>query len=68
MSAYLKTLCEDLYIKPVFMELDDCYQQGQAASDQAFPQEGNPYVKFTAQYQWWDAGWINSLEELTKAE
>lgn len=64
MTAYSRTMSENLYCKPAFTELDDCFQQGEAAGDQAYPRDRNPYESGTTQRQWWDAGWSNSLDEL----
>jgi len=64
MSVYLKTMCEDLYTKPVFTDLDDCCQQGQAAGDQCYKREHNPYPKGEAKHEWWDAGFIWADDQL----
>lgn len=66
-SAFLQTICESLYTKPCFMELSDCYEQGSAASSQAYGRDQNPYPVGTAQREWWDGGWLNDLDELTGA-
>lgn len=65
MSTYLATMLDDLYVKPVFTSLDDCYQQGKAASDQCYGRGQNPYPAGTAVREWWDGGWLNSMDELT---
>ena len=44
--------------------LEKAYQEGWAMSDQAYPRDANPYPKATALYEWWDAGWSRSLDEL----
>lgn len=44
--------------------LEDAYQQGYDAGDQAYPRDRNPYEKGTALREWWDAGWSRSLDEL----
>lgn len=64
MNAYLKTITEDLFTKPAFEELAECQLQGEAAGDQAYPRDENPYPVGTARREWWDAGWSNSLDEL----
>lgn len=65
MSAYLETINRNTFTKPVYVgNLDACKEQGEAAGDQAYPQNGNPYEKGTAEHQWWDAGWLNSRDEL----
>lgn len=57
---------EDLYLKPDFTgDLDACYQQGQAASSQAYPSDKNPYPEGSAERQWWDGGFHNETDELT---
>lgn len=64
-TAYFLTLRDNLFTKPVFSEPEDCQAQGEAAGDQAYPRDRNPYPKGSAAREWWDAGWLNSLEELT---
>ena len=64
-SAFLQTIYGDLYIKPVFTDLKDCCEQGQAASSQAYRRDQNPYPKGTAQREWWDGGHCNETDELT---
>ena len=64
-SAFLRTINDDLYTEPVFTALDDCYEQGQAASSQGFSRDQNPYPKGTAQREWWDGGHCNETDELT---
>lgn len=64
-SAFLRTINGDLYTKPVFTELEDCCEQGQAASSQGYRRDQNPYPKGTAQREWWDGGYCNETDELT---
>lgn len=64
-SAFLRTINGDLYTEPAFTALDDCYEQGQAASSQGFRRDQNPYPKGTAQREWWDGGHCNETDELT---
>jgi hypothetical protein len=64
MSAFRKTICEDLYIKAAFEEKEDCYEQGCAASGQMFQRSQNPYPVGTAQREWWDAGFCEEQDEL----
>lgn len=45
-------------------DLEKAYRDGWAQSDQAYPRESNPHAKGTALREWWDAGWLRSLEEL----
>ena len=63
-SAYLQTTTQNLYIDPVFTALNDCFQQGEAAGDQAYGRDQNPYPEGTAKHEWWDGGWSNSYDEL----
>ena len=44
--------------------LDDAFQKGNWAGDQCYKRNENPYLKGTSLYEWWDAGWSNSLDEL----
>lgn len=68
MSAFLKTICEDLYRKPVFMgDREACYQQGQAALQQCYHREENPYPIGTQEREWWDGGFCDEADELTGA-
>ena len=64
-SAFLRTINGDLYTKPVFTDLNDCYEQGQAASSQGFSRDQNPYPKGDARREWWDGGYCNETDELT---
>lgn len=64
-NAYLTTMTGQLYVKPAFTELEDCRAQGQAAGDQAYGRDENPYPVGTARREWWDAGWCESLDDLT---
>jgi len=45
-------------------DLEKAYKEGWSKSDQAYPRESNPYPVGTALHQWWDAGWLRSLDEL----
>jgi ribosome modulation factor len=63
-SAFLRTIVEGLAVVACFETLDECYQQGQAASSQAYGRDQNPYPKGTARREWWDGGWSNELDEL----
>lgn len=65
MSAFLRTINESLYLRPCFTDLDDCYQQGQAASSQGYRRDQNPYPTGTARREWWDGGHSNETDELT---
>lgn len=64
-GAFLETIFRDLYIKPEFTILDDCKEQGAAASSQFYKRDQNPYPIGTAQREWWDAGFTGEQEELT---
>lgn len=65
MSAYLRTILEGLFTKPIFEgDLEACNEQGEAAGDQAYGRDQNPYRKGTQSYEWWDAGWCESTDEL----
>lgn len=57
-------MTETLYIKPAFTTLEDCYEQGEAAGDQGYGRDQNPYPIGEARREWWDAGWSNSYDEL----
>ena len=61
---YLKIIIDNLYIMPVFEDLDDCMVQGEAAGEQAYGRDQNPYPQGTTRHEWWDAGWSKSLDEL----
>ena len=66
MSAYLDTITRNLFTSTCYAgNLDACKEQGEAASDQAYPRTANPYPVGTADREWWDAGWLNSIDELT---
>lgn len=65
MSAYLKTICNDLYRVAAFSIKEDCYEQGQASSSQGFPRNANPYPVCTDLREWWDGGYLNEADELT---
>ena len=65
MSAYLRTITENLYVKPAFDDLDDCYKQGRAAGAQAYRIEDNPYPPNTARHHWWRSGHQDDRDELT---
>ena len=65
MSAYLKTTLESLYVKDAFEYPEDCRLQGQAAGDQAYPIDQNPYPPNTARHEFWREGHLSSLDELT---
>jgi ribosome modulation factor len=67
MSAYLTTIMDDAYGQARFTTLEDCFQQGQAAADQCYKRDHNPYPAGTARREWWDAGWSHSMDELTGA-
>ena len=41
-----------------------CRIQGKAYGCQAKLRSDNPYPKWTAEHEWFDAGWIEELEEL----
>lgn len=65
MSAYLKTICDSSYIKPVNNgDFDACKEQGECASDQAYRRDQNPYPPGTGEFDSWDFGWCNSFMEL----
>lgn len=64
-SAFLRTINGDLYTKQAFTALDDCCEQGQAASSQGYRRDQNPYPKGTAEREWWDGGYFNETDELT---
>jgi ribosome modulation factor len=63
-SAFLRTIVEGLAVVACFETLEDCYQQGEAASSQAYAREQNPYPKGDARREWWDGGWCDELDEL----
>lgn len=63
-TAYFVTIRDNLFTKPVFTELQNCMDQGEAAGDQAFPRKQNPYPTGSARREWWDAGWSKSYDEL----
>ena len=63
-SAYLTTMIKDLYTVPAFTDLDDCFQQGEAAGCQGYCRDINPYPKGTSRREWWDAGWSHSYDQL----
>lgn len=63
-SAYGRALIDGTEIKPAFDSLEDCRAQGQAAADQAYKRNQNPYQEGTQRREWWDAGWCESGEEL----
>lgn len=65
MSAYLETLVNGSYIKPVFSSLEDCFEQGGCAADQCYKRDQNPYPEGAARREWWDAGHSGSMDELT---
>lgn len=65
-SFYLKTICQGLECKPSFLgNLSACQEQGEAASDQAFRRDQNPYPIHLAENRFWDYSWTNSLVELS---
>lgn len=64
-SVFLRTICEDLFVKPVFESMDDCYQQGKAALSQCYARVQNPYPIGTVQREWWDGGFCDEADELT---
>lgn len=64
-SAYLTTMIKDLYTVPAFTELNDCFLQGEAAGDQMYCRDSNPYPEGTSRREWWDAGWSSSYDQLT---
>lgn len=63
-SAFLRTITEGLAKVACFELLEDCYQQGQAASSQAYGRDENPYPTGTDRREWWDSGWCNEGDEL----
>lgn len=66
MSPYLSTIVNGTFTKPVHIgDLGACEQQGEAAGDQAYKRDANPYAAGTAEREWWDAGWSKSYDELT---
>ncbi len=65
MSAYLRTVCDNLYRNPVFTgDFGSCADQGEASSDQGVSREDNPYPEGTGEHDSWDYGWGNSLRNL----
>ncbi len=64
MSAYLKTICDGTYIKPIYNEQKDCEEQGEAASDQCYGRDQNPYPSHSVQNRWWDWGYCISIINL----
>lgn len=65
MSAYLDTINKNLFKRAAFIgDLPACEAQGEAAGDQAFPRDSNPYPAGYAEREWWDAGWCRSKDEL----
>lgn len=64
-TAYLITMLKNLYTVPAFKDLDDCFQQGEAAGDQAYCRDVNPYSIGTSRHEWWDAGWSHSYDQST---
>ncbi len=63
-SAFLRTINEGLESVACFDTLEDCYQQGQAASSQGYGRNQNPYSQGTARREWFDSGWIAETDEL----
>lgn len=52
MTAYLKTITDELYVKAAFTTEAEAYQQGQAAGDEAFAIEQNPYPVGSLHDKW----------------
>ena len=44
--------------------LERAYKEGWIDGDQGYPKNHNPYRKGEARREWWDAGWLRSLDEL----
>jgi hypothetical protein len=63
-SLALRIMTENLYVKDAFTNLDDCYEQGQLASSQAFPLHRNPYPAGTSRHEFWESGHQNETDEL----
>lgn len=63
-SAFLRTITDGLATTACFEAMNDCYQQGQAASSQAYQRERNPYAIGSVQREWWDGGWCDEGDEL----
>jgi hypothetical protein len=68
MTTFLKTIFDNTYIKPVYEKLEDCLQQGEAASSQMYMRDQNPYPEGTAKYEWWDGGFLGEQDELLGIE
>lgn len=64
MSAFLDTILNQDYIKPVFTTENACYEQGAAACNQCYRRDQNPYPVGTALREWWDAGYSGEDDEL----
>ena len=65
MSVYLRTIVDGSYLKPVHcFNFEACKEQGEAASDQGFRRDQNPYPENTGEHRSWNYGWDNSMTEL----
>jgi len=63
-STSMRVTLEGLWVKPIFTDLDDCFQQGESAGSDGYKREENPYPSGIPQREWWDAGWSQSYDEL----
>lgn len=64
MSVYLHTICNGTFTKALYSEQKSCEEQGEAASDQCYGRDQNPYPSHTVENRWWDWGWSISLMNL----